>query len=58
MHLGGYHKANYETNLLMQHIYNAIAHAKALPLPENERWHTGIGTKVSDLVEQLVPKNF
>lgn len=52
---GSYNKANYETKLLMQAIDKAIAHAKMLTLPENERWHTGIGTQVGELVAQLVP---
>jgi hypothetical protein len=54
-HIGGYSKSVYKTDLLMQNIRTAIAHAKALPLPENERWHTSIGTQVGDLVAQLVP---
>jgi hypothetical protein len=54
-HLGSYNKATFATKPLMQNIYAAIKHVKALPLPENKRWHTDIGTQVGDLVEQLVP---
>jgi hypothetical protein len=55
-HLNGYNKSAYSTAPLMEKIYSAIDHAKALPLPENERWHRKLGTQVGDLVEQLVPK--
>lgn len=55
-HLNGYDKAKYDTNILMQNIYTAIEHAKALPLPDIERWHTDLGTQVGDLVVQLVPR--
>ncbi len=56
-HLEGYDKAAYDTEKLMAQIDAAITHAEYLPIKENERWHSTLGTKVGELVAQLIPQS-
>lgn len=53
-HLDGYHKARFNTLPLIEKVANAVEHAAFFPLPQNERWHQGLGTRVYELVKSII----
>ena len=53
-HLEGYHKARFNTLPLIEKVENAVEHAAFFPLPQNERWHQGLGTRVYELVKSII----
>ena len=52
--LGSYHESDYDTSLLMPHIEDAIARARALDVNPDDRWPQGLGTRVYLLAESIM----
>lgn len=53
-HLDGYHKAKFKTEPLMESVKQAIEHATLLPLAPNDRWHQDLGTRVHEVVANII----
>ncbi len=52
--MGSYHESYYDTSLLIPHIEDAIARARALDVTPNDRWPQGLGTRVYLLAESIM----
>ena len=55
--MGSYHEAGYDARMLITHVEEAIARAKALDGTPNNRWPQTLGTRVYLLAESVMNRN-
>ena len=54
--LGSYNKSNLDTKPFMDKVYFAIERARELDTSPSDRWPQGLGTRIYQLAEEIVPK--
>lgn len=55
--MGSYHEADYDAQMLIEHVEDAIVRARALDKNTTDRWPQTLGTRVHLLAESVVNKN-
>ena len=55
--MGSYHEADYDAAMLIAHVEEAIARAKALDKNPSDRWSQTLGTRVYLLAESVMNRN-
>lgn len=52
--MGSYHEANFDADMLIEHVEKAIDRAKTLDISPNDRWPQILGTRVYQLAESVM----
>lgn len=56
--MGSYHEANYDAEMLIEHVGEAIDRAKSLDTNLTDRWPQTLGTRVYLLAESVMNRNY
>ena len=56
--MGSYHEANYDAEMLIEHVGEAIDRAKSLDTNLTDRWPQILGTQVYLLAESVMNRNY